>query len=97
MNEAFELQKKQIQALTVYNGINDTYASFSGGGSLLGGPGDNFSGSLSGLGYTDLRQAHIETIIPVTQDDYEQIPKYKNVNDCKCDCKCESFFYAYKI
>ena len=83
MNEAFDKQKKQIQALTVYNGINDTYASFSGGGSLLGGPGDNFSGSLSGLGYTDLRQAHIETIIPVTQDDYEQIPKYKNVNEYK--------------
>ena len=82
MNEAFERQKKQIQALTVYNGINDTYASFSGGGSLLG-QSDNFSGSLSGLGYTDLRQAHIETIIPVTQDDYEQIPKYKNVNDYK--------------
>lgn len=83
MNEAFELQKKQIQALTTYTGINDTYASFSGGGSLLGGPGDNFSGSLSGLGYTDLRQAHIETIIPVTRDDYEQIPKYKNVNEYK--------------
>ena len=83
MNEAFELQKKQIQALTTYTGINDTYASFSGGGSLLGGQGDNFSGSLSGLGYTDLRQAHIETIIPVTRDDYEQIPKYKNVNEYK--------------
>jgi hypothetical protein len=83
MNEAFDKQKKQIQALTVYNGINDTYASFSGGGSLLGSGSDNFSGSLSGLGYTDLRQAHIETIIPVTQDDYEQIPKYKNVNDYK--------------
>jgi hypothetical protein len=83
MNEAFELQKKQIQALTTYTGINDTYASFSGGGSLLGGQGDNFSGSLSGLGYTDLRQAHIETIIPVTRDDYEQMPKYKNVNEYK--------------
>ena len=83
MNEAFEQQKKQIQALTTYTGINDTYASFSGGGSLLGGQSDNFSGSLSGLGYTDLRQAHIETIIPVTRDDYEQMPKYKNVNEYK--------------
>jgi hypothetical protein len=83
MNEAFERQKKQIQALTVYNGINDTYAAFSGGGSLLGDQCGNFSGSSSGLGYTDLRQAHVETIIPITQDDYDQIPKYKNVNEYK--------------
>lgn len=83
MNEAFEKQKKQIQALTVYNGINDTYAAFSGGGSLLGDHSDNFSGSSSGLGFTDLRQAHIETIIPITQDDYEKMPKYRNVNEYK--------------
>ena len=83
MNEAFELQKKQIQSLTVYNGISDTYAAFSGGGSLLGDQSSNFSGSSCGLGFTDLRQAHIETIIPVTQDDYEKIPKYRNVNEYK--------------
>lgn len=83
MNEAFEKQKKQIQALTVYNGISDTYAAFSGGGSLLGDQSSNFSGSSCGLGFTDLRQAHIETIIPITQDDYEKIPKYRNVNEYK--------------
>ena len=83
MNEAFELQKKQIQSITVYNGISDTYAAFSGGGSLLGDQSSNFSGSSCGLGFTDLRQAHIETIIPVTQDDYEKIPKYRNVNEYK--------------
>ena len=83
MNEAFEQQKKQIQALTVYNGINDTYASFSGGGSLLGDQSSNFSGSSAGLGFTDLRQAHIETIIPITQDDYEKMPKFKNLNEYK--------------
>jgi hypothetical protein len=83
MNEAFEKQKKQIQALTVYNGVTVSYASFSGGGSLLGEQSSNFSGSSSGLGFTDLRQAHIETIIPITQDDYDNIPKYKNLNEYK--------------
>ncbi len=83
MNEAFEKQKKQIQALSVYNGITDTYASFSGGGSLLGEQSSNFSGSSSGLGFTDLRQAHVETIIPITQDDYEQIPKFRSLNEYK--------------
>ena len=79
MNEAFERQKKQIQSLTVYNGVTESYAAFSGGGSLLGDQSSNFSGK----GYTDLRQAHIETIIPITQDDYEKMPKYQNVNEYK--------------
>jgi len=79
MNEAFEKQKKQIQALTTYNGVTDSYSTFSGGGSLLGSNTDNFSGA----GYTDLRQAHIETIIPVTLDDYDRIPKYKSMNEYK--------------
>ena len=84
MNEAFEKQKKQIQSLSVYNGITDTYAAFSSGGSLLGSQSGNFSSSSSaGLGFTDLRQAHIETIIPISQDDYEKIPKYRNMNEYK--------------
>jgi curved DNA-binding protein CbpA len=82
MNEAFENQKKQIQTLTVYSGINDTFASFSG--SLLGDDGqNNFSGALGNMGYTDLRQAHLETVIPVTQEDFEKMPKYKSFNDYK--------------
>jgi hypothetical protein len=78
MNEAFERQKKQIQSLTVYQGVTDSHASFSGS-SLLGDDTNNFSG----LGFTDLRQAHIETLIPVCQDDYDNIPKYNNVNEYK--------------
>lgn len=82
MNDAFEKQKKQIQTLTVYSGINDTFASFSG--SLLGDDGqNNFSGALGNMGYTDLRQAHLETVIPVCQEDFERMPKYKSFNDYK--------------
>jgi hypothetical protein len=82
MNDAFEKQKKQIQTLTVYSGINDTFASFSG--SLLGDDEqNNFSGALGNMGYTDLRQAHLETVIPVCQEDFERIPKYKSFNDYK--------------
>jgi hypothetical protein len=81
MNEAFERQKKQIQSLTVYNGISDSFSSFSG--SLLGDQSENFTGSNGGLGFTDLRQAHVESVIPVTLEDYERMPKYRNVNDYK--------------
>jgi hypothetical protein len=35
------------------------------------------------LGYTDLKQAYEESVIPVTDDDYNNIPKYRNVNDYK--------------
>ena len=78
MNEAFERQKKQIQSLTVYQGVTDSYASF-GGTSLLDDRTDNFTGS----GFTDLRQAHVETVIPICQEDYDNIPKYRNVNEYK--------------
>ena len=81
MNDAFERQKKQIQALTTYQGINDSFASFSG--SLLGDQSDNFTGSNGALGFTDLRQAHIESVIPVTQEDYDRMPKYKSLSEYK--------------
>lgn len=78
MNEAFEKHKKQIQSLTVYQGVTDSYTSF-GGTSLLDDQTDNFSGS----GFTDLRQAHVETVIPICKEDYDNIPKYRNVNEYK--------------
>ena len=81
MNEAFERQKKQIQSLTTYQGINELYASFNG--SLLGEQSDNFTGSNGALGYTDLRQAHVESVIPVTQEDYDRMPKYKSLSEYK--------------
>ena len=81
MNEAFEQQKKKIQSVIKYQGINDNSSTFSG--SLLGDQSDNFTGSDGCLNYMDLRQAHIESIIPVTQEDYERMPKYKNVNEYK--------------
>ena len=81
MNDAFEKQKKQIQSLTTYQGVNELFSSFSG--SLLGDQSDNFTGSEGGLSYMDLRQAHVESVIPVTQDDYDRMPKYKSLSEYK--------------
>lgn len=82
MNEAFEKQKKQIQSLTVYNGISDSFSSFSG--SLLDSDSTNYSGSMGiNLGYTDLRQAHMESVIPVTQEDFDRIQKFNSINEYK--------------
>ena len=77
MAQEFEKQKKQIQSLTVYGGVNDMYAS-TFGGTLLGQQ-DNYTAD----GYTDLRQAYVESVIPVTQDDYNNRTKYRNIEDLK--------------
>ncbi len=77
MNEIIEQKKRQVQALTVYTGVTDTVAS-SLGGSLLDG-GSDFSTEV----YTDLRQAYTQTLIPVTNDDWEKAQKFNNVNEYK--------------
>lgn len=84
MHEEFEKQKKKIQSLTMYTGINDPFASTLGG-SLLG-KNDDFSSGLfndGGLQYQDLRQAHLETVIPVTAEDYQNIPKFRSEQEYK--------------
>jgi len=83
INSTFEKQKKQLQSVVVYNGVNELTAPAFTGSSLIGKT-DNYSSSFgSNSGYTDLRQAYIETIIPVTEDDYNKMPKFKNVNEYK--------------
>lgn len=81
MNEIFEKQKKQIQSIIVYNGINDNYSS-SIGGSLLSSNQNNFSSDFNsnGLGYCDLKQAYTESIVPVSMSDYYEKPEYRKYN-----------------
>lgn len=85
MANEFERYKKQIQSVTVYNGINDP-ASSTFGTSIISQQNNFTSGGLfnnDGLGFTDLRQAYEESVIPVTEEDYQNIPKYKNINEYK--------------
>jgi len=77
MNDVFEQKKKQIQSLTLYTGVTDMISS-SFGGSLLDG-GNDFSSD----NYTDLKQAYTETLIPVTQEDYNKMQKFNNVSEYK--------------
>jgi len=86
MAAEMDKRKKQVQALTTYNGVNDPYASTFGGSSLME-YNKNFSSgtmfSSEGMGYTDLRQAYVESVIPVTEDDYKKMPKFKNIEEYK--------------
>jgi hypothetical protein len=79
MNQVFEQKKKQIQSITVYNGIQNDMASFRGASFSLLNDGDNFSSD----NYTDLKQAYTETVIPVTLEDYERMPKFNNLEEYK--------------
>lgn len=86
MAAEMEKRKKQVQTLTTYNGVTDPYASTFGGSSLMAYDSNFTSGSLfssDGMGYTDLRQAYVESVIPVTDEDYKKTPKFNNFDDYK--------------
>lgn len=86
MAREIEKRKKEIQALTPYKGVGDAFLSSSAGGSALMEYNSNFtSGSLfsGGGGYTDLRQAYAESVIPVTEEDYNKVQKFKSIDEYK--------------
>jgi len=81
-NEQIDRYKQHARTLTTYNGINDMTATFSG--TVLGDTaGSNFSSSdlFSRFSYQDIRQAHTETVIPVSDQDYANVKKFKNVDE----------------
>jgi hypothetical protein len=87
-NMAAEIDKikKQVQSITVYNGVNEIYSSSFGGSTLMEYDNNFTSGTLfsnEGMGYTDLKQAYVESVIPITEDDYNKIPKFKNIEEYK--------------
>ena len=86
LDSEIEKRKKQVQSLITYNGVNDTTSNSFGGSSLMAYDSNFSSGSLfsnEGMGYTDLRQAYVESVIPVTEDDFNKMQKYKSIDDYK--------------
>lgn len=82
LTEDFEKHKKHVRSLVVYNGVNDLYSS-NLGGTLLGNAGDFSSSLFSNLSYQDIKQAHTETIIPVTEEDFHNTKKFNNIEEYK--------------
>jgi hypothetical protein len=80
MNESFQTKKKEVQALVKRDDIYGV--SSSGHYDLLREKPDYYSSALfSPLGYEDLKKAHVESVIPVTQEDYLRRPQYRNVDE----------------
>jgi hypothetical protein len=88
MGREMEKRKKEIQSLTPYKGFSDSFNSSSIGGSSLMEYNSNFSsGSLfsgnGAMGYTDLRQAYVESVIPITEDDFNKVQKFQSIDEYK--------------
>jgi hypothetical protein len=86
MASEIEKRKKEVKTITAYTGVNDTFSSTFGGSSLMVYDNNYTSGTIfssDGMGYTDLRQAYVESVIPVTEDDYNNVQKFKSVDEYK--------------
>lgn len=86
LNSEIEKRKKQVQSLITYNGVSDVTSSSFGGSSLMAYDSNFSSGSLfssEGIGYTDLRQAYVESVIPVTEEDFHKTQQFKSVDEYK--------------
>ncbi len=82
MGEEIEKKKQQVRSLVVHKGIDEFYSGFSGASNLTGDNPECFGSDLfSSLQYEDLRKAHVESVIPVTMDDYNNVKKFKNLNE----------------
>jgi hypothetical protein len=82
MGEEIEKKKQHVRSLVVHKGIDELYSNFSGASNLTGDSPECFGSDLfSSLQYEDLRKAHVESVIPVTMDDYNNVKKFKNLNE----------------
>jgi len=93
MGEEFGKKKAQVRALVVQKDIEEIYSNQSIQGTFLtsnnglngsngqNGPNEFNSDLFSSLPYQDLRQAHVNSVIPVTEEDYNRVQKFNNVNE----------------
>ncbi len=77
----FNETKKRQKALTIYEGVQELNETQGGYNLNRDTPGSYSSGMFSKLQYEDLKVAHTETVIPVTQEDFEKVKKYRNVDE----------------
>jgi hypothetical protein len=83
MASDFAKIKREARSLTIYNDIQEfnTTCSLNSSELSLNAPNQYNSDMFSSLQYQDLHQAHTETVIPVTEEDYENKEKFNNVNE----------------
>jgi hypothetical protein len=83
MKYEFDKKKEQARSLIVREDVQEIWGTQTISSSELttDAPDTYDSGLFSGLGFQDLYKAHTETVIPVTDEDYEKKQKFGSVNE----------------
>tara|TARA_B100001093_G_scaffold520080_1_gene612539 strand:+ start:7868 stop:8764 length:897 start_codon:yes stop_codon:yes gene_type:complete len=82
----FNKKKEETRALVLKKDIEDMRDNVNSGYNLDRNNKVEYSSGIfsnKSLKYDDLKRAHTETVVPVTREDYENRPKYRNVNHFK--------------
>ena len=77
----FNERKQRQKAITLYEGVQEMSQSSGGYNLNSNQPGSYSSGMFSKLQYEDLKVAHTETVVPVTQEDFKKVKQYRNVDE----------------
>jgi hypothetical protein len=86
MNATFEQKKREVKELIPFKEIEELGQSSTGQFDLTRDKPEYYSSALfSSLQYEDLKKAHVESVIPVTHEDYLARPKFKNVLEMQAD------------
>ena len=79
MHQKILEKKETLSALVTKDMIKDTTNSVQQYCNLEGSVPESYSSSIfSKLGFEDLKKAHTETVVPVSQHDYNSVLKFKN-------------------
>lgn len=83
INQDIEIRKKQIRDLSIHHDYE--VLTFNNGLTTITGeqPTVYSSDIFSNLKYDDLKKAYTETVVPVTDEDYANVRKFKNTDDYK--------------
>jgi hypothetical protein len=86
MNATFEEKKREVKELIPYKEIEEMGSTTSGQFDLTRDKPEYYTSALfSSLQYEDLKKAHVESVIPVTHEDYLAKPKFKSVLEMQAD------------
>lgn len=84
MHAAFEAKKVKARSLIIKTDISEMGKDGYGQSELVGAVPDSYGSAMfSRLGYEDLRKAHVETVVPVTQDDLNARPSFSNEEELR--------------
>ena len=79
-NKIFRNKKKEGRELILHQKVNELV--FTGGGSMIDDSESTYSSDIfSKLKYEDLKKAHIETVVPVTEEDFTSKKRFDSVEN----------------